>query len=92
MNLKTAIAIGGSANTMLRHALCVFPVLPSLMHNENPLVVPPLLGGKKKEEKKIKKRKKKKKKNKKKKEKNKNWKNVHSTKTVKKVRPNQNPY
>ena len=29
---------------MLRHALCVFPVLPSLKRNENPLVVPPLLG------------------------------------------------
>ena len=48
MNLKTANAIGGSANTMLRHALCVFPVLPSLNPNENPLVVPPLLGEKKK--------------------------------------------
>ena len=36
MNLKRANAIGGSANTMLRHALCVFPVLPSLMRNENP--------------------------------------------------------
>ena len=44
MNLKSAIAIGGSAAIMLRHALCVFPVLPSLMLNENPLVVPPLLG------------------------------------------------
>ena len=46
MNLKTAFNIGGSAATMLRHALCVFPVLPSLKRNENPLVVPPLLGKK----------------------------------------------
>ena len=46
MNLKRAIAIGGSAAPMLRHALCVFPVLPSLNRNENPLAVPPLLGKK----------------------------------------------
>ena len=46
MNLKRGFEIGGWAATMLRHALCVFPVLPSLMHNENPLVVPPLLGNK----------------------------------------------
>ena len=46
MNLKSAIAIGGSAAARLRHALCVFPVLPSLNRNENPLVVPPLLGKK----------------------------------------------
>ena len=46
MNLKRAIAIGGWAAGMLRHALCVFPVLPSLKRNENPLVVPPLLGKK----------------------------------------------
>ena len=51
MNLKRAIAIGGSAGAMLRHALCVFPVLPSLNLNENPLVVPPLLGNKRKKEK-----------------------------------------
>ena len=43
MNLKRAFEIGGRATIMLRHALCVFPVLPSLMRNENPLVVPPLL-------------------------------------------------
>ena len=36
MNLKTAFAIGGSATTMLRHALCVFPLLLSLNPNENP--------------------------------------------------------
>ena len=66
MNLKMAFAIGGSATTMLRHALCVFPVLPSLMQNENPFSRASSVRGEKK--------------------------NVHSTKTVKNVRPNQNPY
>ena len=49
MNLKRAFEIGGSAAAMLRHALCVTPVLPSLKRNENPLVVPPLLGKKEKD-------------------------------------------
>ena len=44
--MKTEFATGGRLAAMLRHALCVSVYGYSLNRNENPLVVPPLLGKK----------------------------------------------